>query len=42
MLLRKTVYDGDDAVRRQAAFFLDLLNDPRCEADVARVLKIAR
>ncbi|HZZ81737.1 MAG TPA: hypothetical protein VFE62_24765 [Gemmataceae bacterium] len=38
-LLRKMLDDADAPVRTQAARFLALLDDPRCAADVAHVLK---
>ena len=38
-LLRKMLDDDDARVRTQAARFLALLDDPRCAAEVARVLK---
>ncbi len=38
-LLRKMLDDGDETVRVQAASFLALLDDDRCRAAVARVLR---
>lgn len=38
-LLRKMLHDADEPVRMQAASFLAVLDDARCKAEVARVLK---
>jgi hypothetical protein len=38
-LLRKMLDDGDERVRRQAASFLAVLDDARCQAEVTRVLR---